>query len=244
MAIILNVEVSLLAAIGLGALHSLEPGHGKGVMSAYIVSSRANALQSMLLGIVSSVSHAFSIFLIATIMTLSINLVTPAHLIFWLDIISGLFIIIIGSSRLIKQFRTEIVTVRKWSPVAAGSHFHDHTEHHHDHHFHYHPKQQPKNLFQFFSVGFLTGIIPCPSALAIILAAISAHHLLIGIKLVFAFSIGGAFTMATLGYLISHANQRVNTTDHLSFIRFINILSAILIIALGMGILYTSFLGM
>lgn len=227
----MNLELSLIAAIGLGALHSLEPGHGKGVMSAYIVSSRANAFQSILLGVISSISHALSIFLIATIATLSLNIMTPDHLIHWLELFSGAVIVIIGSSRLAKQLRRDIVTVRTWSGAAVN------TSGHHHHH-HYHPTKEPTNLLQFFSVGFLTGIIPCPSALAIILAAIGSHHTLLGIKLVIAFSFGGAATMATLGYLMSQASQKVNQTEHLSFIRTINILSALLILLLGLVILY------
>lgn len=48
---------TLPAAIGLGALHSLEPGHGKGVITAYLISSGAKVKDAVLIGIVSAVAH-------------------------------------------------------------------------------------------------------------------------------------------------------------------------------------------
>jgi nickel/cobalt transporter (NicO) family protein len=242
-------NLSLAAAIGLGVLHSLEPGHGKGVMSAYIMSTRANAVQAIFLGLIAAFSHALSIFLLAWLASLSILHFTPDQLIHWLELFSGFFILIIGGIRLKSGLKREIVTVRKWTkerPHSHANHSHAHTHihdshgHSHSRHFHYHPKKAPTNLRQYFSVGFLTGIIPCPSALALILAAISTHHLFTGIKLVFAFSIGGALTMACLGLAMSHASQKVKKTDHVGFVKFMTVASGCLILFLGAVVVTTA----
>lgn len=233
-------NLSLAAAFGLGVLHSLEPGHGKGVMSAYILSTRANAVQAILLGLIAALSHALSIFLLAWLASLSVLHFTPEQFIHWLELFSGFFILIIGGLRLKSGLKREIVVVKKWTP--EGSHPHTHHSHGHSHsrHFHYHPKKAPTNLSQFFSVGFLTGIIPCPSALALILTTISSHHLFTGIRLVFAFSIGGALTMAFLGLAISQASQKVKKTDHVGFVKFMTVASGGLILFLGATVVTTA----
>ncbi|HET6873078.1 MAG TPA: sulfite exporter TauE/SafE family protein [Sporolactobacillaceae bacterium] len=246
-------SLSLAAALGLGVLHSLEPGHGKGVMSAYILSTRANAFQSTLLGLIAALSHAFSIFLLAWLASLSVQYLTPDQFIHWLEFFSGIFILLIGVARLKSGLKHEIITVKKLTvekpphTLNLQHHHHHHHEesHHHSHthahHFHYHPKKPPANLRQFVTVGFLTGIIPCPSALALILAAISTHHLFTGIKLVFAFSIGGALTMATLGLAISHASQKVKKVENVSFVKMMTVASGALIVILGFVVVTTAF---
>lgn len=246
-------SLSLAAALGLGVLHSLEPGHGKGVMSAYILSTRANALQSTLLGLIAALSHALSIFLLAWLASLSVQYVTPDQFIHWLEFVSGVFILMIGVARLKSGLKHEIITVKRLTVEKPHGHTpnlqHDHhhqESHHHSHtharHFHYHPKKPPANLRQFMTVGFLTGIIPCPSALALILAAISTHHLFTGVKLVFAFSIGGALTMAALGLAISHASQKVKKIENVYFVKMMTVASGALIVILGFVVVTTAFL--
>jgi nickel/cobalt transporter (NicO) family protein len=47
----------LPAAVILGALHALEPGHAKSLMAAYIVSIRGTPGQAALLGLSAAVGH-------------------------------------------------------------------------------------------------------------------------------------------------------------------------------------------
>ena len=44
-------------AFGLGALHALEPGHGKTIVAAYLVGSRGTARHALLLGVIVTASH-------------------------------------------------------------------------------------------------------------------------------------------------------------------------------------------
>ncbi|WEG13062.1 sulfite exporter TauE/SafE family protein [Pullulanibacillus sp. KACC 23026] len=239
-------DLTLLAAVGLGILHSMEPGHGKGVMSAYLLSTRAKALQACFLGLITALSHALSIFLLAGIASLTVHHVTPTEWVHGIEALSGFFILIIGVLRLIQSVKPHIVTVGSWSgktgSIISAAHStegesHDHHDHDHEHHhhFHYHPKKAPTRLSQFFLVGFLTGIIPCPSALAIILAAVSSHQVMVGIQLVAAFSLGGALTMASLGYIMSRTSGKIRAINE-GFIKLLSIGSALLIIGLGAAV--------
>jgi hypothetical protein len=53
-----------LIAAGLGALHALEPGHGKTIVAAYLVGSRGTARHAVLLGIVVTAAHTAGVYLL------------------------------------------------------------------------------------------------------------------------------------------------------------------------------------
>jgi nickel/cobalt exporter len=53
------------AAIALGALHGLEPGHSKTMMAAFIVAIRGTAFQALLLGLAATFSHTLVVWAVA-----------------------------------------------------------------------------------------------------------------------------------------------------------------------------------
>ncbi len=55
----------LPAAVVLGALHGLEPGHSKTIMAAFIIAVRGTVAQAVLLGLSATVSHTAIIWLLA-----------------------------------------------------------------------------------------------------------------------------------------------------------------------------------
>lgn len=60
-----NAWLFLPAAILLGALHGLEPGHSKTMMAAFIVAIRGTIGQAVLLGLSAAISHSFIIWVLA-----------------------------------------------------------------------------------------------------------------------------------------------------------------------------------
>ena len=62
-----NLWVMMPAAITLGALHGLEPGHSKTVMAAFIVAVRGTVRQALLLGLSATLSHTAVVWLVAVI---------------------------------------------------------------------------------------------------------------------------------------------------------------------------------
>ena len=66
---------------------------------------------------------------------------------------------------------------------------HDHGHHHHQprHHDHDLPDGPWKGLV---GMGASAGLIPCPSALVVLLAAVSQHEVALGLLLIVAFSLG------------------------------------------------------
>jgi len=68
--------------------------------------------------------------------------------------------------------------------------------HHHDHHHHHEHDLSRRSLV---AVGVSGGLLPCPSALVVLLAAISLHRVGFGLLLIVAFSAGLALTITGIG---------------------------------------------
>lgn len=54
-------------------------------------------------------------------------------------------------------------------------------------------------------MGAAAGLIPCPSALVVLLGAIAQHQVALGLVLIVAFSVGLAGTLTALGLLVVHS---------------------------------------
>jgi nickel/cobalt exporter len=57
-------------------------------------------------------------------------------------------------------------------------------------------------------MGASAGVLPCPSALVVLLAAISQHRIALGLLLIVAFSVGLAACISALGLLVVTASTR------------------------------------
>src|SRR5881394_1975227 len=62
-----NAWLYIPAAVLLGALHGLEPGHSKTMMAAFIVAIRGTVKQAILLGVSATISHTAIIWILAFI---------------------------------------------------------------------------------------------------------------------------------------------------------------------------------
>ena len=85
-----------LIAAGLGALHALEPGHGKTIVAAYLVGSRGTARHAVLLGIVVTAAHTAGVYLLGALTLYASRYIVPEQLYPWLGAISGLSVAGLG----------------------------------------------------------------------------------------------------------------------------------------------------
>lgn len=90
------IVLSLLIAAVLGALHAFSPGHGKTVVGAYIVGSRATAWHAVVLGLTVTITHTAGVFALGLVTLWLSHYIVPDHLYPWLGALSGLFITAIG----------------------------------------------------------------------------------------------------------------------------------------------------
>ena len=89
-------------------------------------------------------------------------------------------------------------------------------------------------------MGASAGLIPCPSALVVLLGAIAQHQVALGLLLIVAFSLGLACTLTAIGLLVVLAQdrlaRRVNVSGRLA--TALPAISALVII--GAGVVLTA----
>lgn len=87
------------------------------------------------------------------------------------------------------------------------------------------------------ALGVSGGLVPCPAALVIMLAAISFGHVGVGLVLMVAFSLGLAAVLMAVGMLVLYARSWLPNSDaasrHPAF-RLVPVLSALIIVCLGL----------
>jgi len=207
----------LLASFGWGALHALSPGHGKAMVAAYLVGTRGTPRHALALGAIVTITHTIGVFALGFITLALSQYVLPEQLYPWLTLASGLLVVAIGVMALRSRIGTwrQRTTPNGSSATAAHSHRHEHAHAHdagvaHDHghgsHGHSH---LPSDLTWrgLLGMGVSAGIIPCPSALVVLLAALSQHRIGLGLVLIVAFSLGLAMTLMALGMLVIYAGR-------------------------------------
>ena len=91
----------------------------------------------------------------------------------------------------------------------SHGHGHDHG-HHHGPGGHTHAPPDDLSMRSLLAVGASAGIIPCPSALVLLLGAIALDRVGYGLVLVVAFSLGLAGLLSAIGLLILYARRWVD----------------------------------
>ena len=207
---------SLALAVFWGAAHALSPGHGKTIVTAYLVGSRGTPRHAALLGAVTTVTHTAGVFALGGVTLLLSRWIVPDRLYPWLDLSAGLLVVGVGAA------------------VLAGRARHAHAHRHgHDHH---HANDHAHDLRSLLAVGVSGGLLPCPSALVVLLAAISLHRVGFGMALVGAFSLGLALAITSVGLvavLAKGAFARFNGRGRLAAV--LPAVSAAVIVAAGLG---------
>jgi ABC-type nickel/cobalt efflux system permease component RcnA len=227
-------------AFGLGALHALEPGHGKTIVAAYLVGSRGTARHALLLGAIVTASHTAGVFALGAITLYASRYIVPEQLYPWLGVFSGLTIAGLGG----------YMFLRRWSGLDLD---HSHTTGQlHGHWFSSRKKDAPEpvapgkpvSLYQLFALGITGGIIPCPAALVVLLSAFALHRIGLGFFLIIAFSLGLAAVLISFGMLMVYGRRfmaRMQVNGPLTT-RWLPVASAAFMTVLGAGIAVRAFL--
>jgi nickel/cobalt transporter (NicO) family protein len=188
-----------------GALHALSPGHGKTMVAGYLAGSRGRAKDAALLGLTVTITHTSAVFALGLITLAASAYVLPEDLYPWLGVASGAMVIAIGLWAIWTR-------LRRWRAIRAE---HDHGHHHmHSHGGHTHSHDHPTpgaaiTTRSLVALGVSGGIVPCPSALVVMVAAISQHRLGLGLALILAFSIGLAATLTAVGLAVLHGGRLI-----------------------------------
>ncbi len=242
-----------------GAMHAVSPGHGKTIVGAYLVGSRATPQHAVFLGLTTTITHTLGVFALGLVALFASKWIVPEQIYPWLSFISGLLVVIIGLNLLSNRL-PKIKLLSKWSSGHShDQHGHDHPHHDHDHghthdHDHSHAHHgghthndhshlppgangEPVTWRSLLALGISGGIVPCPSALVVLLSSVALGRTGFGLLLVLAFSLGLAATLTGIGLLLVGGKRifdRFPTQGKL--FRGLPAVSALLITLFGLGI--------
>lgn len=250
------IAAAIGIAFGLGAAHALTPGHGKTIVAAYLVGSRGTLKHAAFLGGMVTFTHTVSVFLLGLATLFLFQYVVPQKVTQVLGAISGLSIVVIGGWMLYKRLRG---AGHAHSHEHGHDHHHDHDhthEHHHDHdhdhpHVHTHDghthshgpgghthTHMPDELSWsgLVALGVSGGLVPCETALVLLLTAIALRRVGLGLLLLVAFSLGLALVLMAIGVLVIYAKNLLPGGGHASanpFVRWMPVASAAIVMVLG-----------
>jgi ABC-type nickel/cobalt efflux system permease component RcnA len=226
------ILVALGVAAGLGAVHALEPGHGKTIVAAYLVGSRGTAWHAIVLGLVVTASHTAAVYALGAVTLYASRHVVPERIYPWLAVVTGATIAGLGLYLFARRYTGEHAHGDDHHHDGLHRHRHEHGHgddddhahaHHHaggehpsDAHGHHHVHDHGAtghdhgadvSLKQLFMLGVTGGIVPCPAALVVLLGAVSMGRIGFGLLLIVAFSVGLAAVLIVTGLLVVYARH-------------------------------------
>jgi nickel/cobalt exporter len=234
--------IGMAVAFGLGAVHALSPGHGKTIVAAYLVGSRGTMSHAVFLGMMVTFTHTVSVFALGIATLFLSRYIVPDKVIPILGSISGLSIVAIGAMLFLQRLRRLRSANAHDHHHHAHDHDHPHTHDHahaHDHggHVHSHVPDGEVTMGSLIALGASGGLVPCPSALVLLLSSIALGHVGLGLILLVAFSLGLAGVLMAIGMLVLYAKNLLpdpaRASRHGAF-RWVPVLSALVIVCVGL----------
>ena len=236
---------ALAAAIALGALHALAPGHGKTVMAAYLVGERGSLRQALLLGSTVTATHTAGVLVLGALLSGSATFV-PEQVYPWLGLASGALLAVVGGGLLRRAWRRRTINLST-QPAHADHHGHRHG------HTHTHPSRDGEELSltadepgisrkALMALGAAGGMVPSPSALVVLLGAIALGRTWFGIALVLGYGVGMALTLITAGLLLVRARGTLDSrlaragSRSRALARALPVATASLVVVAGVGL--------
>ncbi len=247
------VLLTFLVAIALGALHALEPGHGKTLLAVSLVGARATVKQAAILASALTVAHTIGVLALGIAINLFKGAFVPETIYPWITLLSGAAIAVIGARAVQKQIaaRQPLAHAHAHGHAATHPHEHDHVHHTHSHEDHAHghdhahddleharshaiPGTAPLTFGGTVWAAMSGGVAPCPAALVVLLAALALNEVAYGIFVIIAFSFGLAATLTGLGIAVVRGAswlQRRPAFDRM--VRVGPLVSAVVIASIG-----------
>jgi len=204
-----SVFLALLAAFAFGALHAVEPGHGKTLVAAYFVGVKGTVRQALSLGLIVAITHTIGVLAIGLVAIFGSQYILPEKLYPYLSLASGLMVLALGIRLLLARGGGRFL--HKLSHLPLFGH------HHHHSHDHSAAAMSTKGMPPWktlIGVGLADGLTPSPSALVVLLAAISLHRVGLGVALIVSFSAGLAAVLAAISLVLLFFRRAMDGLSH------------------------------
>lgn len=240
-----------------GVFHALGPGHGKAVISSYVVANRQTARNGALLALASALIQALVAIAMVAVLALVFNATaaTMNQATRWLELASYGLVTLLGAWLVWIKAVRPLLRRRREAHASADAHHHQHHHHHHHHHDddcgcgHAHvpaPDQVAGELNWRRAVSAIlaVGLRPCSGALIVLVFALSQGFFLAGVASALAMGLGTGLTVAALACLAVAAGgaatrigQRLSSTGAARVRYGVEALAAVAVLLLGVMLL-------
>lgn len=232
----LVLATALSVAFFLGAAHALTPGHGKAIVAAYLVGSRGRVLDAVYLGAVVTATHTAVVFLVGLASLYASRTIAVDRIFPWLSVLSGVLVAAVGLWLFYQRSQGHGYSHNDHH----HHHGHEHHDHGHDHHHHNHGHhhRHEDGRGGLLSLGISGGMVPCPEAFVVLIAAISLGRVLLGLALLTAFSLGLATVLIAIGIAMVMAGPAMRkVAGDGPWIRRLPVLSALVVTVIGLALI-------
>lgn len=208
------IAIAWISALGFayGVVHASGPGHGKAVISSYVLANERTLRRGVMLSFLSALFQALSAttFVAVLALVLKATSMTIRSAEAWTETVSWAFVALVGAWLLYRQ-------IRLLHPAHAAP---AHAAHHHAHgancscgHAHAPDARQldgEMSMKRAFAIAFAVGIRPCTGALALLFLTLTQGLLWAGIVGTFAMALGTAITVSALACLSIGSRELAN----------------------------------
>jgi nickel/cobalt transporter (NicO) family protein len=182
-----------------GVFHAAGPGHGKVVISSYVLANERQVRRGILLSFLSAMLQAAVAIALVLVAAAALNLTAAAmnDAASWIGVVSYALVALLGAW---------LIGRKLFQGRDHRNHDHHHRHHHHDHaHDHDHhvvtPEATRGSWREQLGVVLAVGLRPCSGALVVLAFALSQGVVLAGVVAVVLMAIGTALTVAVLASL-------------------------------------------
>src|ERR1051326_1388597 len=227
----LTLLAGMAVAFALGAVHALSPGHGQTIVAAHLVGTRATPKHAAFLVFMVTFTHTISVFFLGLVTLYLSRFVLPEKIAPVLGAISGLTIVWVGATLLYRR------TVGRRPQQVSGL-VHDHG----DGRMHTHVPEEI-SMGGLIALGASGGLVPCPSALVLLLTSVSLNRVAFGLTLLTAFSAGLAAGLGAVGLIVLYAKHLLPDgakTAQNPWFRWLPVASAALVTCIGIAMTLVS----
>jgi ABC-type nickel/cobalt efflux system permease component RcnA len=208
-----------------GVVHAVGPGHGKMVISSYVVANEETVRRGVTISFIAAALQALTAVALVGVLAFALD-ASGLQINAWsnqLETVSYALIAAVGAWLLVTQLIRLYRRSRDQSEAKAGQHHyqaHDHHHHHHHHthgHAHHHHDHAdgeacthivdarelagPFDWRKIVAVVFSVGIRPCTGAILVLIFALTQGVFWAGVAAAFAMALGTAITVAALATL-------------------------------------------
>ena len=192
----------LALSLAYGVFHALGPGHGKAILSAYVVANRETMKNGAILAFVASLVQALVAIALVGVAAGILN-VTGAVLnevTAYLELVAYALLVLLGAWLVYKHALKPILGLAR---SQQGDHHHNHD--HHDHancgHSHFPAPEQVAGQLSWrkaWGAILAIGLRPCSGAILVLVFALSQQFFLAGVAAALAMGLGTGITVAML----------------------------------------------